>query len=580
MAKAVNLRDFCYANFGWIGQRFAILFPKIERDLDAAYMKIHPEVYFSIFGFIILLTIPLSLTLSVLFWLLELPLFIPFTAMIPIIGIVLSLIIPKLLASNRISGLKVEIPYASMYISVMTSGGISPYESLLRMHRMDLLPNMQKEVSRIKTIVTSTGVDPISAMEQAAKVVTMSEYKELLLGYASTVRTGGDTMHYLFNQTKSMFRRLSTRIKSMGEIIGTLMEAYIIIGVLGVLGLFLIFVIGFALPAARMNISSEQFFFFSFIGLPAISIGFIYLSDAVQISYPISNWKPYLYFAAALPLGFLLGSQMFLSFFTDSVLFFPPLQNLVISIRGLLNLAEGTEAALGLTITLIIVALPPLIADYRYTREDKSLQQGITNFLRDLVETRKSGLTPERCIESLSKRDYKGFSKHLRKISAKISWGYPIRRIYDDFREKVKNWLSLVNVYLLIDTIEVGGGTEESLETLAEFSESSKALEEEKRATLMPLTFVPYIGGALLTGSVVMFLNFLTGFSKWGVSASFVLLYRSLLPPLVLHSFILGLVTGKIGSGRVSAGFKHAIIMVLVAILGIWVVSNLNLSSF
>jgi len=585
----VNLRDFCYAYFGWMGRGLSKVFRGMEQDLDAAYMKVHPEVYFSVVGFVAFLSLAIPFTLS-MFVLLGLwpslpflPLgglmIIPFSAIIPVLVIVLGVVMPKTAASNRVSGLKIEIPYASMYISVMTSGGLSPYESLLRLRHMDLLPNMQKEVSRIETIVMSTGVDPVTAMEQAAKVVNMSDYKELLLGYASTVRTGGDTLHYLFNQTDSMFRSLSTRIKALGENMGMLMEAYTIVGILGVLGLFLVFVVGMSLPTAGISISPSQFFLFSFVILPLLSVVFIYFSDTAQISYPISNWRTYLVFAACLPVGLLLGTQMILPFFDEKFLLFPPAHGLILSIRTMLNFAEGTEAAIGLAITLIIIALPGLVADYYFTGREGSLQKGITHFLRDLVETRKSGLSPERCIEALSSRDYGGFSKHLRMISLKLNWGYPIRQIYQEFRARVRNWLALVNIYLLIDTIEVGGGTEESLETLARFSESTRQLEDEKRAILMPLTIVPYIGAALLTATTVMFLQFFTGMSGLGVSVQSVTLYRVLLTPLALHSFILGLVTGKIVSGRVSAGFKHAIFLTLVALGGIWAVTNLSIGS-
>jgi flagellar protein FlaJ len=108
---------------------------------------------------------------------------------------------PKLAASNRISNLKNEIPYASMYMSVMTSGGLTPYQSLLRMTQIELLPNMQEEMKRLRSLVISSGADPISGMEQAVKVVNVRDYKTLLLGYVLTVRRGGDILHYLYNQT-------------------------------------------------------------------------------------------------------------------------------------------------------------------------------------------------------------------------------------------------------------------------------------------------------------------------------------------------------------------------------------------
>ena len=585
----MNLRDICYAQFGWFGRGLSSVLKGTEHDLDAAFFKIHPEVYFSFVGFAAFLSLSVPITVFLLRFTGLIPIlpflpfeglmYLPLFAIIPVVIILMGVFLPKMAASNREAGLKIEIPYASMYISTMTSGGMSPFNSLLRLKNMDLLPHMQKEVSRIETIVMSQGVDPLTAMEQAARVINMNEYKELLLGYASSVRTGGDTLHYLFNQTESMFQSLSTKIKALGENMGMLMEAYTIVGILGVLGLFLIYVVGMAMPTMGTTMSADQFFMFSFVALPMLSVIFIFCGDTAQISYPVSNWKPYIVFAAMVPIGLLLGSQLILPLFAEGFLFFPPLQNLLLWLREFLSMAEGTEAALGLALTLIVVALPAALADMYYVGREGRTVAGIKQFLRDLVETRKSGLSPERCIHALSNKDYGAFSVHLKKISMKLNWGYPLKTIYEEFRGNVRNWLALINIYLLVDTIEVGGGTEQSLETLAKFAESASKLEEEKKAVLMPLTIVPYIGAALLTGTTVMFLQFFTNMASMGVSVASVTLYRVLLTPLALHSWVLGLVTGKIVSGRVSAGFTHAIFLTLVSLLGIWAVSNMTMGA-
>ncbi len=549
-------------------------------------MEIHAEVYFSIVGFLSIVScmVPLAfLTFTVMGFLdggaplaIQRFMYVPISALLPIVIIVFGMLLPKMFASSRMSNLKIEIPYASMYISVMVSGGLSPFESFLRMRHMDLLPNMQDEVSRIETIVMSTGVDPVTAMEQAAKAVALKDYNELLLGYASSVRTGGDTLHYLFNQTHGMFRRLSTTVRAKGESAAMLMETYTIIGILGVLGIFLIFVVGLSLPTAGVSISEYQFFLFSFIIMPCISMLFIFAGDMSQFNYPISNWKPYYVLAVMIPIGLGLGSQIVMPAFSPNFLVFPPLFDFVVWVRKLFNFAEGTEASLGLAMTLIFISIPVYISDHLTAGRSSSLMDGITQFMRDLVEVRKSGLSPEKSIDALSAREYRGFSKHLQDISTKINWGYPLRQIYQEFAAKVKNWIALVNLYLLIDTIEVGGGTEQSIESLAEFSESTKQLEEEKRAVLLPLLIVPYIGAALLTGTTVMFLGFFTGASL-GVSIPQMMLLKTLLTPLSLHSFTLGLVTGKIVSGRVSAGFKHAILLSLVSLGGVWLVSNMSM---
>jgi flagellar protein FlaJ len=577
----------CYLYFGGLGKILSTYFTEVERDLESAYIKIHPVVYFSIIGSIciISLIIPLSLVFIYASGIWNTLAFLPkngltiigFSFLIPFVIILIGIIIPKFISSSKASGLSIEIPYASMYMSVMTSGGLNPYDSFIRMRDMNLLPNMEREVERIQTLVLSTGTDPVSAMEQAAKAVDMKDYNELLLGYASSVRTGGDALSYLYNQTHNMFRKLATKVKATGETMAMMMEAYTIIGILGVLGIFLVFVVGMSLPNVGASISPYQFFLFSFVIMPFLSIIFIFSGDAAQFNYPISNWTPYKVLLAVLPFGAFLASQTILVFFDEKFMILPQLKSLIVWLCQTINFAEGTEAAVGLGLTLILISIPVFISDYLSAGREGSIQDGITSFLRDLVEVRKSGLSPERSFEALSHRDYKGFSIHLKDISTKINWGYPLRQIYSEFSSKVKNWIALVNMYLLIDTIEVGGGTEESMESLAEFSEATRQLELEKRAILAPLVIVPYIGAALLTGTTVLFLSFFTN-SNTGVSVATITLYRTLLTPLALHCFTLGLVTGKITSGRVSAGFKHAIFLTLVALGGIWAVTNMNLS--
>jgi flagellar protein FlaJ len=581
------LRDYCYAYFGWAGKGLASMFKGIEKNLESACMNIHPEVYFSIVGLLALVSGLIPLTMFGFFTLgvLRLPIdlgispivLVPVSFGLPLIIIIGSTLLPGTVSSNRMSSLQIEIPYASMYVSVMVSGGLSPFESFLRMRHMSLLPSMKQEIDRLETIVMSTGADPVTAMEQAAKTMDLKDYKELLLGYASSVRTGGDTLHYLFNQTQNMFRNLAIQVKAKGETAAMLMEAYTIIGILGVLGIFLVFVVGMSLPTAGASVSPEQFFLFSFVVMPLMSGLFLFAGDMTQFNYPVSNWKPYYVFFGMLPFGGVLATQIVLPFFSESFLRVPALMDFIIWVRVSLGFAEGTEAAIGVVFTLVFVALPCWIADYYSAGRDGNLQDGITSFLRDLVEVRKSGMSPEKSIAALASRDYKGFSRYLKDISTKINWGYPIRQVYDEFASKVNNWLALVNIYLLLDTIEVGGGTVDSIESLAEFSESSKQLEAEKRAVLMPLVIVPYIGAALLTGTTVMFLGFFGG-SDLGISIQQVMLYRTLLTPISIHCFTLELVTGKIVSGKFSSGFKHAIILSLVALGGIWLVSSMEMS--
>jgi len=589
-----NIRDFCYTYFNPFGRALFRVYKGLEGKMEAANMKIHPEVYLSIVSFFSIVTIFIPLTFFVIlplifpninFLNMQTGFFNPFYILVfsPLLVLVAGLLIPKFLASNRVSRLKIEIPYASMYMSVMASGGLSPYRSLLRIGKMKLLPKLRDEIKRIQSLVVSSGLDPVSAMEKTAKVIGLREYKELLLGYASTLRTGGDVLHYLYSQTEGMFRIMAAKIKAMGENMAILMEAYTIIGILGSLGLYMMFVVSFAIPDLGMTISPEMFFLFAFIILPVTSVGFMYIGDRLQIHYPVTNWGTYIVFTATLPFGILLITQMLMPFLSEapSLLIFPFLRDFISHLQVTFGFMDGSTAALGLTFSLIVISIPITIADYFYSKKEGGILQGVTSFLRDLVETRKTGLSPEKCIQVLSKRDYGKFSKHLNVISSKLSWGFSLRDIFQDFSVKTKNWLSQINIYLLIDTIEVGGGSEESLETLAMFSESTGAMEKERKSILLPLLIVPYLGAFLLTATTIMFLQFFKNMTLLGgASIPYISLCRMLLPPLIFHCYMVGLVTGKTVSGRMSSGFKHAIFLSLTALAGLWLASNFELFGF
>jgi flagellar protein FlaJ len=575
------LEDFCYAHFNGFGRGLMKLFKGIENDMEAANMRLHPEVYLSMISFITYLMANISVILLLMLFLNVIPLLLPFPFMLlilvtpPVFTLLIGGAIPKFIASNKISGLRNEIPYASMYLSVMTSGGLTPYASLLRLRETELLPKLKNEIERIQKIILSTGMDPVSAMTKAAKTLGLKEYKELLLGYASTMRTGGDVLHYLFNQTDSMFKRMANRIKMMGEHMAILMEGYTIIAILMTLGIYMIFIVSLSFPQFQA-MPPEMFFLFSYAFLPGISIAFLYFADTMQINYPISQWKAYRALVVSLPAGLFVFSQMVLPFFNLNLFTLPFISEIPVILRNTLTLQEGTEPALGLALSLIILSLPMTIFDNHYSETERGILDGVTNFLRDLVENRKTGSSPEKSIQQLADRDYGKFSKYIKLMSAEISWGIPLKQIFEDFKSRVKNWLCLVNLYLLIDTIEVGGGKEESLESLAEFAEEARELDTERKSSLAPLFLVPYMGAGILTITTLMLLQLFTNMSAIsGAAIATVELTKMLVTPLILHSFILGIVTGKIVAGRVSGGFKHAIILIIVSVAGIYIATHM-----
>jgi len=209
----------------------------------------------------------------------------------------------------------------------------------------------------------------------------------------------------------------------------------------------------------------------------------------------------------------------------------------------------------------------------KLAKEKAGMEAGINSFLRDLTEVRKTGLSPEKCIESLSKRDYGVFTKELRKISSEISWGVPLKKVIMQFLKRTKSWMTQLVMFLLVETIDVGGGTIAMIESLARFNSLTQEVEKEKRMSVRPYIMMPYLASILLVATTIMMLSFTTGTLTVGMPGQastpkdFSGMKTIFLTSVIFHSYLIGVVAGKISEESVAAGFKHASILVIIAVV-------------
>jgi flagellar protein FlaJ len=232
--------------------------------------------------------------------------------------------------------------------------------------------------------------------------------------------------------------------------------------------------------------------------------------------------------------------------------------------------AIGVDLPIALAVSLFISAAPAAMVHIKLAKVKNSMEQGVTNFLRDLTEVRKTGLSPEKCIESLSKRDYGTFTKELRKISTEISWGIPIKNVMMKFLHRTRSWMVQIVMFLLVETIDVGGGTIAMIESLARFNNLTQEVEKEKKMNVRPYVFMPYLASILLVATTIMMMGLTTGITVPGVNSApqdNSLMQIVFISSVIFNSYLIGIVAGKISEESVGAGFKHAAILVLISIV-------------
>jgi archaeal flagellar protein FlaJ len=547
-----TLEGISYRLFGGIAPKFLSGIFEFKEHLTRADIKIYPETYISLMFLVATLTLPVSVISLVLIYFTQ---FVPLILLVPmpIYVMIGFMIIPSSRASERAAALEREMPFAATYVTVMASGGIPPYMSFKRLTEVELLPATRKESRGLIRDVEIFGVDPLSALEKAAKNNPLDIFRDFLSGYASTVIIGGDVIHFLETKAQEIFKSGSMQVKAAAERMGMLLETFIIVMVLMSLCFYILFSVE-SIYSTGMDMGANVIMY-TYVFTPLLSVVFIWMSHSMQPKSPISEMRPYKVYVVSLVVGVVI--LLLLTGFFGYVA--TPLEGFV-------------DLPIAVSITLIVSVVPPAIVHQKIAGRKASIERGVSNFLRDMTETRKTGLSPEACIKNLSTRDYGAFSPELRKMASDISWGIPMRNVIMDFVKKTRSWMSQIVMFLLLEAVDVGGGTISMIESLARFNNMTQEVEKEKKMSIRPYMIMPYFGGILLVATTLMTLLFTTNTVAMGAEVSTSTANTDYLTliftvSVITHCYLIGLVCGKISEESLSTGFKHAALLVLIAIV-------------
>lgn len=528
-------------HFGGLGKKMAARFPSMREDILKSNLRITPEALGASSVLATIITCLAAAALTVVGVLLHFLVLV--TAWVsPLLVMILFLNAAKISQSSRAAALENELPFIMGFIQVLVSGGSSPIEALRRIASMHkVFPAASKEANRILVDVDVFGLDPVTALANAAKRNPNKSFADFLYGYTTIVRTGGDLNGYVSNKMAEIYEGRNAKMKQSTETIGTFAEAYVTLtSVLGI-SLFMLYEIQAVLTHNSGGLKS--LLLFSFVLVPLISVMFIWIMDGSVPKQPYMDYRPYKLFAVFSAVG--------------AALFLVPLR---------LPLYEHAAIAL-----MASVSVPGFLA-VKYDRERSRLENALPNFIRDVSEGRKIGLSPAGSIEQLYTRNYGSLTRHVKKVAAQLSWGLPLSRVISGFVSEVHSWLTKVVGTLMGEVIAVGGGDVASFQRLADFTRKIEGFESEKKSTLRPYVFVVYMAGILIvvTTYIMVYLLRLPSMSagsSLGITPTPPATINLLLTAAIFESWVVGFVAGKMGEGSVAQGFKHSFILVLIGLI-------------
>src|ERR1051326_1912985 len=379
-----------------------------------------------------------------------------------------------------------ELPFVITLVTIMAASGITPFGSFSKLAGYKLLPNIMKEAKKIIGQVDILGEDPLTAMEKRANSSGSRQYRDLLLGYVSTVRNGGDIASFLQSKMKSIFEyEVSIARQSVAKI-GGLVDAYMIMQVIG-LSMYVVVValssVG-TMDVLPASLSSPVFtYLLIFVLLPGISLAILFVMDKTVSSSLVGARSLLLrgvYFSLAAIVGFV-----------------------ILTVSGIMELV--IDPVYGFSIIAVAASAWPAYKGIKLERNMRGMESDLPSYLRDVAESRKAGLSPEKCIVYASERIRNpSFQGVVKAFANQLEWGVPLRKIYSNLALSIKSFSALIHFRILIEAIESGGGYTTSLEILAQSSESSYNIEREKSSMLKPYFYIAFMITTLTSVTTLM----------------------------------------------------------------------------
>ncbi len=250
-----------------------------------------------------------------------------------------------------------------------------------------------------------------------------------------------------------------------------------------------------------------------------------------------------------------------------------------------------------------IVAVPQFFFLYEKYRRLKYMEERFPIFLRDIIESLRSGVPLHKAIIAGSKFDYGKLSAEIKKMANQLTWGRPLDKVLDQFADRVKHSKRLyTNIKIIREAHLSGGDVVSTLEAVANNSNILEESEKERRTMLNQYVVLMYGISFIFLGIVVAINNLMVPifevssatigggevlgitnpcFSCFGFSCGVCGLFEGTsryifsIDPTTIASYYIslfffmsimqsifsGLVAGQIGENSVTAGIKHSLVL-------------------
>ncbi len=218
------------------------------------------------------------------------------------------------------------------------------------------------------------------------------------------------------------------------------------------------------------------------------------------------------------------------------------------------------------------------------------MEEKFPDFLRDMAEYWKGGLSMTIAVQTLATSEYGSLNDEVKKMSDQLSWGIAFGDVIDLFATRVNTPLVKRAISLISEANKAGGKISDILVTAANDSRELKFLEGERKRAISSYIAVIWVSYMVFLGVIVVLAKVFIpaiassnsgdeGSSDQSIGNMSI---RAIDPLFFLTVFFYGVtmqamgngaMAGLMATGRFSSGMKHAGMMILLAIFSFNVIA-------
>ncbi len=251
-----------------------------------------------------------------------------------------------------------------------------------------------------------------------------------------------------------------------------------------------------------------------------------------------------------------------------------------------LTIRAGEASGANPALDFFVLGLLCVIAPYGFAMTAKlrriaRIEDRLPDFLRDVAEAGRFGMTLPDSIIVASTGRYGLLTEEIKKMASQLEWGVPVATALRLFEERVPTPLTQRVVSIITRANEAGGNVADVLSMVAHDTREAQLAEQSRRISMLTYVTVIYISffvflvtiyimaavflPQMITAGQGVASSSLGNTSSVALEFTFVpILFLAFLVAVIVHAVGDGIMAGVLYNGRMAEGLQHATIMLAV----------------